>query len=73
MLECTDSCYFSWVMNHRYGQRIAADELASMYGDTRAKGFGQEVAFLQDFAIGLIFRKINLHLRPGVCRLNGEF
>ena len=31
-------------MNYRYGKRTSADELALMYGDTRAKGFGQEVS-----------------------------
>jgi hypothetical protein len=47
--EGIDSCDFFWVMNDRYGKRTAADELASMYGDTRAKGFGQEVIVYPGF------------------------
>ena len=50
-------------MNHRYGKRTAADELALMYGDTRANGFGQEVSVFLSFRnTKVVFSTINPNL-----------
>ena len=32
-----------FAMNTRYGNQVVADELNSLYGNSRAKGFGSEV------------------------------
>ena len=32
-----------FAINTRYGNQVVADELNSLYGDSRAKGFGCEV------------------------------
>lgn len=36
----------SVLLTFRYGNQVFADELISLYGDSRAKGFGSEVCII---------------------------
>ena len=58
--------HFAWLGStfsiSRYGNQVYADELDSLYGDSRAKGLGSEVHTFQSFSISNLAARFSVAL-----------